>query len=122
MDAYKRSLAIEPAGKTALQNIPVIYQFKKDYDKAIEAYNKLLAVFPGDPEGYFGIGRMYILKSDLEKGLDNLCKAYNIYTETSSPYRVDAQTLISGIYKEMKANGKEELFNKILKDNHISTK
>ena len=122
LDAYNKSLALDPNGKTPLQNIPVVYQFKKDYDKALEAYQKLLVVYPGDAEGYFGIGRMYIIKSDYEKGLDNMCKAYNIYTEINSPYRVDAQNIISSLYKAMKEKGQEELFNKILKDNHISTK
>jgi len=122
LEAYNKSLALDPKGKTPLQNIPVVYQYKNDYDKAIEAYNKLLEVFPGDPEGYFGVGRMYMLKSDLAKGLDNMCKAYNLYVEMGSPYRVDAQTIIAEAYKEMKAKGQEELFYKILKDNHISTK
>ncbi len=122
LEAYNKSLALDPNGKTPLQNIPVVYQFKKDYDKALEAYQKLLIVFPGDAEGYFGIGRMYILKSDYEKGLDNMCKAYNIYVKMNSPYRVDAQTLIVSLYKLMKAKGQEELFDKILKDNNISTK
>jgi tetratricopeptide (TPR) repeat protein len=122
LEAYQNSLAIDPKGKMPLQNIPIVYQYKKNFDKAIEAYNKLLKVYPEDPEGYFGIGRMYVLKSDLEKGLDNMCKAYNLYVKISSPYRVDAQTIIASIYGEMKKNGQEELFNKILKDNHISTK
>lgn len=122
LEAYQKSLAIDPKGKMPLQNIPVVYQFKNDFDKAIIAYQKLQEVYPGDPEGYFGIGRMYLLKSDLEKGLDNMCKAYNLYVESNSPYRVDAQTIISSIYGEMKKNGQEELFNKILKNNHISMK
>jgi tetratricopeptide (TPR) repeat protein len=122
LEAYNTSLALDPNGKTPLQNIPVVYEFKEAYDKAIEAYNKLLSVFPGDAEAYYGIGRMYIYKSDLEKGLDNMCKAYNLYVEMNSPYRVDAQNIVSGIYKQMKANGQEELFYKILKDNHISIK
>lgn len=122
LEAYYKSLSIDPKGKMPLQNIPVVYQFKENYDKAIIAYNKLLEVFPEDPEGYFGIGRMYILKSDLEKGLDNMCKAYNLYVKINSPYRVDAQTIIQEAYQLMKVKGQEELFNKILKDNNISTK
>ena len=121
LEAYNRSLALDPRGRTALQNIPVVYQMKKDYDKAITAYGNLLTIYPGDPEGYFGVGRMYLLKNDLEKGLDKLCKAYNIYVEMGSPYRVDAQTLISGIYGELKKKGQEDTFYKILKDNHIKT-
>lgn len=122
LEAYNKSLEVDPTGKTPLQNIPVVYQFKKDYDKALEAYQKLLIIYPGDAEGYFGSGRMYILKSDYAKGLDNMCKAYNVYTKINSPYRVDAQTIIAGLYKAMKEKGQEELFQKILKDNNISTK
>ncbi len=121
LEAYNRSLALDPHGKTPLQNIPVVFQMRNEYDKAIDAYNKLLESYPGDPEGYFGVGRMYVLKSNYEKGLDNMCKAYNIYAEMNSPYRVDAQTIISEIYKAMKSKGQEELFYKILKDNHIKT-
>ena len=120
LDAYNRSLALDPRGHTPLQNIPIVYQMKEQYDKAIDAYNKLLDVYPDDPEGYFGAGRMYILKGDLEKGLDKLCKAYNLYVAMNSPYRVDAQTLISGVYKALKDKGKEDTFYKILKDNHIT--
>ena len=65
---------------------------------------------------------MYILKSDLEKGLDKMCKAYNLYVKINSPYRVDAQAIIQEAYQLMKVKGQEELFNKILKDNNISTK
>lgn len=121
LEAYQKSLALDPLGHTPLQNLPIVYQLKKEYDKAIEAYDNLLAAYPGDPEAYFGSGRMYILKGDLEKGLDKLCKAYNIYVEMSSPYRVDAQTLISAIYKDLKAKGQEEIFFKVLKANNIKT-
>lgn len=120
--AYNRSLALDPKGKTPLQNIPVVYQFKEQYEKAIEAYNNLLVFYPGDPEGYYGIGRMYLLTGNLGKGLDNMCKAYNRYVAMNSPYRVDAQKIISAVYKEMRSKGQEELFNKILKDNNISVK
>lgn len=121
IDAYKTSLFFEPSGITPLQNLAVAYTFKEDYDQAIVVYEKIIKVYPKNPEGYYGIGRVYTaFKDDLERGLDYMCKSYNLYIEQKSPYRVDAENLISLIYKEMKTQGKEEKFIKILKDNNIS--
>lgn len=121
IDAYKTSLFFEPSGITPLQNLAVAYTFKEDYDQAIVVYEKITKVYPKNPEGYFGLGRVYTaFKNDLEQGLDYMCKSYNLYTEQKSPYRVDAETLMGAIYQEMKTQGKEEKFIKILKDNNIS--
>ena len=59
---------------------------------------------------------------EYEKGLDNICKAYNLYIVQKSPYRTDAELLISQLFKEMKNAGKETTFDEILKKNNISTK
>jgi tetratricopeptide (TPR) repeat protein len=120
--AYKKSLTLDPKGKTALQNIPVAYEFKKEYDKALEAYLNILNFYPGDPEADYGAGRIYLFfKNDDEKALQYMCKAYNTYVSTKSPYRADAEKQISYIYGKMKTDGKEEVFNRILKENNIST-
>ena len=121
LDAYNRSLALDSTGKVPLQNIAVVYEYKKDYDKAIEAYKNLSKNYPEDPEAYYGTGRMYEMKEDYEKALDYMCKAYNAYIDINSPYRVDAQTNINIYHKKLKDLGKEELFFKILKDNHIKS-
>ncbi len=119
--AYNKSLEIDPKGKTPLQNIAVVYVYTKEYDKAIEAYNKLAKLDNKNPEVYYGIGTVYFLyKKDNEKGLQNMCKAYNLYVEQKSPYRTDAEKIINHIYVEMKKNGKEKRFNEILKENHIA--
>ncbi|OXA95228.1 hypothetical protein SAMN06265346_1339 [Flavobacterium hercynium] len=60
--------------------------------------------------------------NDYKKALDNMCKAYNIYTAQKSPYRTDAEKIMQMLYKQMKQDGKEELFNKILEENNISSK
>jgi tetratricopeptide (TPR) repeat protein len=123
LETYNKSLQIFPKGKTPLQNIPVIYELQKDYDKALVAYKNMLRYYPDDVETYYGIGRILIsYTNDLEQGLDNMCKAFNLYTKMKSPYRVDAEKNISVVYAKMKEQGKEELFYKILKDNNISTK
>jgi tetratricopeptide (TPR) repeat protein len=104
-----------------LQNIAVVYEYKKEYDKELDAYKRLLEIYPDDPEVYYGIGRIYtFFKNDPEKGLDNFCKAYNLYIKINSPYRTDAEKNISSIYRQMKKDNKENVFLKILKDNNIS--
>ncbi len=121
LEAYSKSLSIDPKGHVPLQNIAIVYEYKKDYDKEIDAYQKLLAIYPDDPEVFYGIGNVYAFyKKDLEKGLDNFCKAYNLYIKLNSPYRVDAEKNINTIYNQMKKDGKEDAFYKILADNNIN--
>ncbi|MFM2359124.1 MAG: hypothetical protein RLY16_1117 [Bacteroidota bacterium] len=121
--AYRKSLEIDPKGVTPLHNLPVVFELQKEYDLALAGYKQLAQIFPEDAEAYFGPGRIYfIYKKDNEKALDYLCKAYLKYIQSKSPYRVDAENIISLIYKEMKAQNKTDVFDQILKDNNISTK
>lgn len=121
IESYNKSLEIDPNGLMPLQNIAIVYQYKKEYIKAIDAYEKLAEIDKNNPEVYYGIGHVYATNlKNYEMGLDNVCKAYNLYIEQKSPYRADAEKLINIIYSEMKKQGKEEEFNKILKANHIS--
>lgn len=119
--AYNKSLSIDPNGITPLQNIAVAYEYKKEYQKALKAYATLSELDSFNPEVYYGIGRVYsYYLNDPEKGLDNMCKAYNLYIKQKSPYRVDAETQISRIYVDMKKDNKTERFNEILKENGIT--
>jgi tetratricopeptide (TPR) repeat protein len=123
LKAYNKSLSIDPNGKLPLHNIPVVYEYKQEYDKAIEAYLNILKKYPDDPEAYYGTGRIYIsIKQDYEKGLQQMCMAYNIYTQSRSPYRVDAEKNIHFVYAKMKEAGREERFFEILEANNINTK
>lgn len=121
IECYKKSLELDPKGLMPLQNMALVYRYKKEYYKAIEAYGKLAEIDKNNPEIYYGIGNVYAndLK-EYEKGLENMCKAYNLYVYLKSPYRTDAEQIINIIYVEMKKQGKEEKFNQILKDNNIT--
>jgi tetratricopeptide (TPR) repeat protein len=120
LNAYKKSLEIDPKGKMPLQNIAMTYIYKKEYQKAIDAYLALDKVHSGDAEVYYGIGQIYYeYLKDNEKSLDYMAKAYNIYTDQKSPYRTDAETIISYIYKKMKDEGKSDKFKEILTKNKI---
>ncbi|HLK28507.1 MAG TPA: tetratricopeptide repeat protein [Puia sp.] len=119
--AYEKSLSIDPKGQMPLQNLAIVYEYKKEYDKELEAYKKLQSIYPDDPEVFYGLGRIYTLfKKDPEKGLDNFCKAYTMYIKINSPLRADAEKNIISIFNQMKKDGKEDMFNKILADNHIN--
>lgn len=121
IESYKKSLEIDPNGLMPLQNIAIVYQYKKEYQNAINAYEKLAKIDENNPEVYYGIGNVYAINlKDYEKGLENMCKAYNMYIQQKSPYRADAEKIINIIYSEMKKQGKEEKFNQILKANNIS--
>ena len=118
--AYKASLKVDPAGKTPLQNLAVVYQMQKRDDESIATYKEIVKYYPDDPEVYYGIGMVYYNnKKDWENALDNMCKAYNIYVAQKSPYRSDAEQVIQLIHAQMKKENKEDMFNKILKDNNI---
>jgi tetratricopeptide (TPR) repeat protein len=121
IEAYNKSLELDPKGITALQNLPATYIYTEEYDKAVESYKKLMTVYPEDPEAYYGLGQVYSNIKDFEKALDYMCKAYNVYVKIGSPYRTDAEREVQSLYSLFKKDGKEDKFNKILKDNHITT-
>ena len=86
IECYNKSLEIDPKGVMPLQNIAIVYQYKKEYNKAIEAYSKLAELDKNTPEIYYGIGNVYATNlQDYEKGLENMCKAYNMYVYLKSP-------------------------------------
>ena len=121
IEAYERSLQIDPKGLMPLQNIAIVYQYKKEFDKAIDAYKRLAEIDKNNPEVYYGIGQVYTINmNDFEQGLENICKAYNLYVEQKSPYRADAEKLIQVIYAQMKKQGKEDKFKEILKAHNIN--
>lgn len=120
--AYKESLKLDPRGKTALQNLPVVYRLQNKSAEAIEAYKNFLNYYPDDPEVYYGMAFVYLYNlNETEKALDHMCKAYNLYVQAKSPYRSDAEKFINTVYAQMKKDGKEEAFFKVLKDNHITS-
>lgn len=120
IECYKKSIQIDPKGMMPLQNLAIAYQYKKEYDNAVKAYEQLATVDDKNPEVYYGLGTVYTFyMNNYEKGLENICKAYNIYISNKSPYRADAEKLINQIYGAMKHEGKTEQFNEILKKNGI---
>ena len=121
ISAYEKSLSIDPYGTMPLQNVAVAYIYNEDYKKAVNAYERLGGIYKSNPEVYYGLGRIYAINLfDYEKSLINMCKAYNIYTEQSSPYRTDAEKMILFIHTKMNEKGEKEQFNDIMKAHNIN--
>lgn len=108
--AYKKSLKIDPFGKMPLQNLPIAYRLEEDYSKAVKAYQELIKKYPDDPEGYFGLSQCGLLLEDYELAADNIFPAYKLYSEVKSPYKQDAEAVLSAVYKGMKENGNLDKF------------
>ncbi len=121
IEAYNKSLTIDPNGIMPLQNLAVTYRYTKEFHKALEAYRRLAEIDVTNAETFYGLGLVYAVDlQDYEQGLDNMCKAYNLYTIQKSPYRSDAEKLISYIYAEMKKQDKLDRFHEIMKSNGIN--
>lgn len=111
--SYQKSLDIYPEGRLPLLNIAIAYNLNKDFEQAIIYYKKFIALYSDDPEGYYGLGLILYTQGQQEEGLDNLVRAYTIYTAQNSPYRSDAAKKIGYMYKDLKNQDKLEVFNKV---------
>ncbi|MGI9532670.1 tetratricopeptide repeat protein [Lutimonas sp.] len=111
--SYKKSLEIYPEGRLPLLNIAITYNLNKQYDEAVTYYNKFIDIYKEDPEGYYGLGLILYTQQQEEAGLDNLIRAYTIYTAQNSPYRADAAKKIGYMYKDLKNQDRLEVFQKV---------
>lgn len=113
ISAYLRSLEIYPEGRLPLLNIAITYNLNQQYNEAVAHYNKFIEIYSEDPEGYYGLGLILYTQDQEEEGLDNLIRAYTIYTAQNSPYRADAAKKIGYMYKDLKNQDKLEVFHKV---------
>jgi len=111
--SYLKSLEIYPEGRLPLLNIAITYNLNKQYKEAVTYYNKFIEIYEEDPEGYYGLGLILYTQQQEEAGLDNLIRAYTIYTAQNSPYRADAAKKIGYMYKDLKNQDKLEVFHKV---------
>jgi len=111
--SYLKSLEIYPEGRLPLLNIAITYNLNQQYQEAVVYYEKFIEIYSDDPEGYYGLGLILYTQDQEEAGLDNLIRAYTIYTSQNSPYRADAAKKIGYMYKDLKNQDKLEVFNKV---------
>lgn len=122
INCYKKSLELDPNGLMPLQNMAIAYQYLNDFKNAAATYEKFIALHKDDPEGYFGAANALYSAGEYEKGVNYIFKAYKLYAQTESPYVNDAKQVLSQYYKELQAQGKEEVFMQAAKNNNIELK
>ncbi len=120
IESYQKSLALDPKGKMPLMNIAVAYQLNNDLENAIKAYLTYGSYYKDDPEAYYGLGRIYYLQKNYKPALDNMIRAYVLYTKMKSPYSNDAATHINYIYNELKKQNKLEVFYTLAKKYNLN--
>lgn len=119
IECYETSLKLDPKGKMPLMNIAVAHSLNKDFESAKKYYRIYSKYYEDDPEGYYGIGRLYFLEKDYEPALDNMIRAYIIYSQIKSPYYLDAQKHIGMMYGELEKQGKLEVFKRMAKKHKL---
>ncbi len=79
IDAYKNAIKASPGYPYAYQNIGIVYQHLKDWDKAVE--NGLKAVsLQSYPTGHFSLGNAYSGRKDYYKAIDQYKLALELNT------------------------------------------
>lgn len=120
ISAYKTSLKLDPTGNMPNQNLAIAYRYNKEYKKAIKCYEQLIKNDDQNTEAYYGLGMVYgVDLLDYEKGLAMFCEALIMYSSQKSPYVHDAEQMISMMYKELKAKGKDAEIKAILNKYNI---
>lgn len=115
LQAYSKSLGVNPKGKLAMINSAVVYNLQNKPEKAILSYKTFISIYPEDPEGYYGLGLIEYTSGQLESGLDNLVHSYVLYNKKKSPYRTDAAGKIGYIYNDLKSKNKTDIFDRVIK-------
>lgn len=105
------SLKKFPSGVTALQNMGMLKENKKEYDKALEYYNQIVKLNPQAPEGYYAVSRILSNTGKYAEALPQALLAEKLYQAANSPYIGDChyQILIIYFYLNDKPKAKEYL-------------
>lgn len=91
---YLASLSRNPNGFNANQNLAVVAELRKNYEKAIVYYNKLMEIETENPEGYYGLARMQFTLGRLNEAFKNGKLAEKYYKQIKSPYIGDCYYIL----------------------------
>lgn len=104
IDAFTRSLGIDPYLPHAYINLGLAYEGLNRTDMAIRTYEKAMDIDPGDPTAYYNLGLLYYrVKKDRQKALGLFLKARDL-----NPLEPDVHQHLGDIYRDI---GKSELSN-----------
>lgn len=120
IECYDKSLKLDPNGRVPLMNKAVAYSLMEKFPESVKTYKEFIRIHPEDPEGYYGAARIQFSLEEYDAGLDNLFKAYRLYSEQKSPYLQHAQDVLAFYYKHYNETKNIETFKKIASQNGIN--
>ena len=110
---YNKILGIDPNYVNAHNNLGVIFQGLREYQKAKECYEKAIKINPNYADAHYNLGVIFKELSDLQKAKECFEKAIKI-----NPNYVNAHNNLGVIFKELSDLQKaKECFEKTIKIN-----
>lgn len=74
IEAYRKSIRLNPNYEEAYNNLGIIYQEMGNIEGALECYQKAIEINPQYEKGWTNLGLLYILKGDLKKAEESFQK------------------------------------------------
>jgi tetratricopeptide (TPR) repeat protein len=95
---FNVSLRKLPNGQTALQNLGLINEARKDYDKALECYQAISRIYPNSGQGFYNQARVYGSVGMLDRALPLALQAEKLFQKTQSADLSICHDLLLKIY------------------------
>ena len=96
------SLQKQPDGMSAMMNLGLAEEGRKNFPRALELFRKMMTIEPENGEGYYNAGRMLATMSKLQEALEPTLKAEQLYAKQKSPLLPEAHYLLFVIYYNLK--------------------
>jgi tetratricopeptide (TPR) repeat protein len=97
LDAFNKSLQLNPYLPNAYINIGLAYEGLHQMDMALLTYQKAIGMSPDDPTAYYNMGRVYYkTKNDRKKALELFLKARDL-----NPLEPDVHQNLGALYRDM---------------------
>lgn len=82
IEAYRKTIALDPGFLSAFQSLATVHSLRKEYDQALETFFELDQLSPKNPVVSYNIAAMFALKNETDKSLEWLRKSMeNGYTD-----------------------------------------
>ena len=86
IEAYQKSIEINPKNNNVYYNIGVTYGNKEEYNKAIEAYKKAIEINSKDDKAHTNMGIAYYEKGEYDHAIEAYKKAIEINSKDDEAY------------------------------------
>lgn len=86
IDAYKKSISLNPSNSKAYYNLGIIWKQKKQYQEAINNYKNAVKIKPDYSSAYYNLGVIYNLLKDYEQAIYCFRKAITIKQSYADAY------------------------------------